>query len=74
MANKCLFFKSYKKLMVVLESNISQIYPSISDANVSHITLNNGCYFRAENIQEVFIDLNGLYTEAVTMNLSEDHI
>jgi hypothetical protein len=74
MINKCISFKNHKKSLIVLESNIFQIYPSLSDDNVSHIILKNGHYFRAETIQEVFIDLNGLYTEAVTMVSSEDHV
>lgn len=50
------------------------MYPSIMDADVSHIILVNGEQYRAERVEEVIVDTTGLGAEAVDVGMLNVHI
>ncbi len=71
---KCVCFISGARKHLAPESAIAHIYPSITDAEVNHITLINGENFRAKQVEWVTLSTSGLSDEAINIGMLNVHI
>lgn len=74
MISKGFVFSNHLGKVIVLERNIAQFYPSITDSGVFHIKLHSGKYYRAKDIEIVKIDISDLHNEAAEIIQSELHV